>query len=99
MQHALPCASLPIGSSCSLPQVSIAFAGQALIPGDGSFLPFFQAAVPTEDNPSPKWALVFINLLVLWNSVCFCLVSQNCSGSAHSLAYLLSHLHVDLSNH
>ncbi|KAL0035434.1 hypothetical protein WJX77_006335 [Trebouxia sp. C0004] len=29
---------------------------------------------PTEDNPSPKWALVFTNPLVLWNSICFCLL-------------------------
>ena len=50
-------------------------AGQAVVSGGGSFLPFFMAAVPTEDNPSPKWALVFINLLVLWNSICFCLVN------------------------
>ncbi len=48
--------------------------GQAVVSGGGSFLPFFMAAVPTQDNPSPKRALVFINLLVLWNSICFCLV-------------------------
>jgi len=53
-------------------------AGQAVVSGGGSFLPFFMAAVPTQDNPSPKWALVFINLLVLWNSICFCLVSFFC---------------------
>lgn len=59
-----------------LPSAFIGYAayGQAVVSGGGSFLPFFMAAVPTEDNPSPKWALVFINLLVLWNSICFCLL-------------------------
>jgi len=62
----------------------------------GSFLPFFMAAVPTEDNPSPKWALVFINLLVLWNSICFCLVSFFCFRRwppAHSMFVTKKQIH------
>ncbi|DBA83140.1 TPA: hypothetical protein ACH3X2_006664 [Trebouxia sp. C0005] len=59
-----------------IPAAFIGYAcfGSALVSGGGSFLPFYMASIPSADNPSPKWALVLINLLILWNAVCGCMI-------------------------
>ena len=50
------------------------FAGSDVVSAGGSFLPFYMASIPSADSPSPKWALILINLLVLWNAICGCMV-------------------------
>ncbi len=57
--------------------IHLCCAGSGLVSGGGSFLPFYMASVPSADSPSPKWALVLINLLILWNAVCGCMVSSS----------------------
>ncbi|KAL0055616.1 hypothetical protein WJX82_002469 [Trebouxia sp. C0006] len=59
-----------------IPAAFIGYAcfGSGLVSGGGSFLPFYMASVPSADSPSPKWALVLINLLILWNAVCGCMI-------------------------
>ena len=58
-------------------------AGSDLVSGGGSFLPFYMASIPSADSPSPKWALVLINLLILWNAVCGCMVSLQLTACGH----------------
>lgn len=53
-----------------LPSAIIGYAayGAALSDG-GSFMPFFQATLPSSTSPIPKWALILVNVLVVVNAI------------------------------